>query len=83
MGRAYEVRKASIQKTGAAKGKIYTTFAKEIYLAAKKGSPNPEANITLKRLIDKANTKNKLVMVIIFPPNIQQLYLSLVDGLNC
>ena len=59
MGRAYEVRKASIQKTGAAKGKIYTTFAKEIYLAAKKGSPNTEANITLKRLIDKAK-KNQV-----------------------
>lgn len=59
MGRAYEVRKASIQKTGAAKGKIYTTFAKEIYLAAKKGSPNPEANVTLKRLIDKAK-KNQV-----------------------
>lgn len=59
MGRAYEVRKASIQKTGAAKGKIYTTFAKEIYLSAKKGSPNPEANITLKRLIDKAK-KNQV-----------------------
>lgn len=59
MGRAYEVRKASIQKTGAAKGKIYTTFAKEIYLAAKKGSPNPEANITLKRLIDKGK-KNQV-----------------------
>lgn len=54
MGRAYEVRKASIQKTGAAKGKVYTTFAKEIYLAAKKGSPNPDANVVLKRLIDKA-----------------------------
>lgn len=54
MGRAYEVRKASIQKTGAAKGKVYTTFAKEIYLAAKKGSPNPDANVTLKRLIEKA-----------------------------
>ena len=59
MGRAYEVRKASIQKTGATKGKIYTTFAKEIYLVAKKGSPNPEANITLKRLIDKAK-KNQV-----------------------
>ena len=59
MGRAYEVRKASIQKTGAAKGKLYTTFAKEIYLAAKKGSPNPEANVTLKRLIDKAK-KNQV-----------------------
>ena len=59
MGRAYEVRKASIQKTGAAKGKIYTTYAKEIYLAAKKGSPNPDANVTLKRLIEKAK-KNQV-----------------------
>ena len=54
MGRAYEVRKYSIQKTGAARGKIYTTFAKEIYLAAKKGIPDPDSNITLKRLIEKA-----------------------------
>ena len=54
MGRAYEVRKASIQATGAAKGKIYTTFAKEIYLAAKKGDPDPESNSALKRLIEKA-----------------------------
>lgn len=54
MGRAYEVRKASIQKTGAARGKIYTTFAKEIYLAAKKGVPDPDSNIVLKRLIEKA-----------------------------
>lgn len=54
MGRAYEVRKYSIQKTGAEKGKLYTTYAKEIYLAAKKGSPNPEANVALKRLIEKA-----------------------------
>ena len=59
MGRAYEVRKASIQKTGAAKGKVYTTYAKEIYLAAKKGSPNPDANVTLKRLIEKAK-KNQV-----------------------
>ena len=59
MGRAYEVRKASIQKTGAAKGKLYTTFAKEIYLAAKKGSPNLDANVNLKRLIDKAK-KNQV-----------------------
>ena len=53
MGRAYEVRKASIQKTGAARGKIYTTFAKEIYLAAKKGIPDPDSNIVLKRIIEK------------------------------
>lgn len=54
MGRAYEVRKASIQKTGMAKAKLYSTFAKEIYLAAKKGDPNPESNVVLKRLVDKA-----------------------------
>lgn len=53
MGRAYEVRKASILKTGAAKAKIYTMFSKEIYSAAKK-STDPDANPTLKRLIEKA-----------------------------
>lgn len=54
MGRAYEVRKASIQKTGAAKAKLYSTYAKEIYLAAKKGVPELESNITLKRVVEKA-----------------------------
>ncbi len=54
MGRAYEVRKASIQKNGAVKAKLYSNYAKEIYLAAKKGSPDLEANITLKRIVEKA-----------------------------
>ena len=54
MGRAYEVRKASIQKTGAAKAKLYSNYAKEIYLAAKKGTPEIESNVLLKRLVDKA-----------------------------
>ncbi|MBP3635278.1 MAG: YebC/PmpR family DNA-binding transcriptional regulator [Bacilli bacterium] len=54
MGRAFEVRKASIQKTGAAKAKLYSNFAKEIYLAAKNGGINPDANVNLKRLVDKA-----------------------------
>ena len=53
MGRAYEVRKASIQKTGAARGKIYTNFAKEIYLAAK-SNPDLDTNIKLKRIVEKA-----------------------------
>lgn len=53
MGRAYEVRKASIQKTGAQKAKLYSTFAKEIYLAAK-GNPEIDTNIGLKRVIEKA-----------------------------
>lgn len=54
MGRAYEVRKASIQKTGAAKGKIYSMYAKEIYQAAKTGGTSLDANASLKRLVDKA-----------------------------
>lgn len=54
MGRAYEVRKASIQKTGAARGKIYSMYAKEIYLAAKNGGTSLEANASLKRLVDRA-----------------------------
>lgn len=53
MGRAYEVRKASIAKTGAAKAKLYSNFAKEIYLAAK-GNPEIETNINLKRVVEKA-----------------------------
>lgn len=53
-GRAYEVRKASIQKTGAAKAKLYSTYAKEIYLAAKKGIPEIESNVLLKRIVEKA-----------------------------
>ena len=54
MGRAYEVRKASIQKTGAARGKIYSMYAKEIYQAAKNGGTSLEANASLKRLVERA-----------------------------
>lgn len=54
MGRAYEVRKASIQKTGAAKGKVYSMYAKEIYIAAKNGGTEIDSNASLKRLIDRA-----------------------------
>ncbi len=54
MGRAYEVRKASILKTGAAKGKLYSTYAKEIYQAAKNGGVDSETNASLKRLIERA-----------------------------
>ena len=54
MGRAYEVRKASIAKTGAAKAKLYSNFAKEIYIAAKSGGTSIEANDKLKQLVEKA-----------------------------
>ena len=54
MGRAYEVRKASIQKTGAARGKIYSMYAREIYQAAKNGGVETASNASLKRLIERA-----------------------------
>ena len=54
MGRAYEVRKASIQKTGAARGKIYSMYAKEIYQAAKTGGTEVSSNANLRRLIERA-----------------------------
>ena len=54
MGRAYEVRKASIQKTGAAKAKLYSMYAREIYQAAKKFGTDPNSNASLKRLIERA-----------------------------
>lgn len=53
MGRAFEVRKASMMKTGMAKAKIYSRHSKEIYLAAKNGV-DPEANLNLKRAMEKA-----------------------------
>ncbi len=54
MGRAFEVRKASMMKTQGAKAKVYSRFGKEIYIAAKAGTPDPEMNVTLKRVIEKA-----------------------------
>ena len=52
MGR-YPSIAADKQKTGAARGKLYAMYAKEIYSAAKK-STDVDANPTLKRLIEKA-----------------------------
>ena len=54
MGRAYEVRKASIQKTGAAKAKLYSMYAREIYQIAKNGGTEPTGNPSLKRTLEKA-----------------------------
>ena len=53
-GRAYEVRKASIQKTGAAKAKLYSMYAREIYDVAKRGGTDPVSNASLKRIIERA-----------------------------
>ncbi|MBR0385256.1 MAG: YebC/PmpR family DNA-binding transcriptional regulator [Erysipelotrichaceae bacterium] len=54
MGRAHEVRKAAMEKTAAAKTKVYSRYGKEIYMAAKSGVPDPAMNVALKRVIEKA-----------------------------
>lgn len=53
MGRFPNIAAAKA-KTGAAKGKLYGMYAKEIYQAAKNGGVTPEGNPSLKRLIEKA-----------------------------
>lgn len=57
MGRAHEVRKVAMAKTAAKKTKLYSRYGKEIYLAAKAGGPEPDANLALRRLIEKAKKK--------------------------
>ena len=54
MGRAHEVRKAAMEKTSKQKSKVYSKFGKEIYMAAKEGGPDMDANLTLKRLVERA-----------------------------
>lgn len=58
MGRAFEVRKASMMKTGIAKTKIYTKHSKEIYMCAKSGGADLESNLNLKHVVDKAKKNN-------------------------
>ena len=53
MGRFPNIAAAKA-KTGAAKGKLYGMYAKEIYQVAKNGGVTPEGNPALKRLIEKA-----------------------------
>jgi len=53
MGRAYEVRKASIAATGKMKSALYMKASKEIYVAAKGGSADPRENLALRAAIDK------------------------------
>ena len=54
MGRAHEVRAASMAKTAAMKTKLYSRFGKELYIAAKSGVPDPDMNLSLKRKIAEA-----------------------------
>ncbi|GLP94749.1 YebC/PmpR family DNA-binding transcriptional regulator [Paraferrimonas sedimenticola] len=54
MGRAFQNRKESMAKTQGAKTKLYSRYGKEIYMCAKNGGIDPDSNLALRRLIDKA-----------------------------
>lgn len=54
MGRNFENRKNAIFKTAAQKSKLYSKYGKQLYVAAKNGVADPEANPALRNLIDKA-----------------------------
>ena len=54
MGRAFQNRKLSMAKTAGMKTKIYSKYGKEIYVCAKSSGTDPDGNLTLRRLIEKA-----------------------------
>ncbi|MBB5183291.1 YebC/PmpR family DNA-binding transcriptional regulator [Catenisphaera adipataccumulans] len=58
MGRHFEVRAASMQKTANAKAKVYSRYSKEILVAAKNGDPDPDMNQALKKAIERAKANN-------------------------
>ncbi|MBU2883221.1 YebC/PmpR family DNA-binding transcriptional regulator [Psychrosphaera sp. B3R10] len=54
MGRAFQNRKDSMAKTAAMKTKIYSKYGKEIYVVAKNGGSDPDGNLALRSLMDRA-----------------------------
>ncbi|MBT8118370.1 MAG: YebC/PmpR family DNA-binding transcriptional regulator [Gammaproteobacteria bacterium] len=54
MGRAYQNRKESMAKTSDAKAKVYSKYGRVIYVCAKEGGPDPDGNLALRSLIERA-----------------------------
>jgi len=54
MGRNFENRKNAIFKTAAQKSKLYSKYGKQLYVVAKNGVADPDANPPLRSLIEKA-----------------------------
>ena len=54
MGRAYQNRKESMAKTSDMKAKVYSKYGREIYVSAKAGGFDPDGNLSLRSLIDRA-----------------------------
>lgn len=54
MGRAYQNRKVSMAKTSDANAKLYSKFSREIYVTAKSGGVDPNGNLALRSLMERA-----------------------------
>ncbi len=54
MGRAYQNRKESMAKTSDAKAKVYSKYGRVIYVCAKDGGTDPDGNLALRGLIERA-----------------------------
>jgi YebC/PmpR family DNA-binding regulatory protein len=54
MGRAYQNRKESMAKTSDQKARVYSRYAREIYVTAKSGGVDPTGNLSLRSLIERA-----------------------------
>ena len=54
MGRAYQNRKESMAKTSDANAKVYSKYGREIYVCAKSGGVDPDGNLALRGLIQRA-----------------------------
>jgi YebC/PmpR family DNA-binding regulatory protein len=58
MGRIFEKRKHSIFKTAAQNSKLYSKYSKQLYMAAKNGVPDPDANPVLRNFVERAKKEN-------------------------
>ncbi|WP_018623868.1 YebC/PmpR family DNA-binding transcriptional regulator [Kangiella aquimarina] len=54
MGRAFQNRKESMAKTSDQNAKVYSKYSREIYVCAKQGGVEPESNLALRSLMDRA-----------------------------
>ncbi len=54
MGRAFQNRKVAMAKTADMKAKVYSKYAREIYVSAKSGGTDPSGNLSLRGIIERA-----------------------------
>ena len=58
MGRVFEKRKESIFKTADQRSKLFSKYGRQLYMAARNGVPDPDANPTLRSLVERAKRDN-------------------------